>query len=136
MKPNIITISRIIREEVVREEWLNIASKFNHPSNFLNRLHEIDSTQVVMEVPACSSSSYFNYKKTLSIVLMAISNVKYEFKPIYTREAYRKKDSNICDNSALGNTICKNLILLFPTQLRSLDIKIKFHFLTLLWLYS
>ena len=53
---------------------------------------------------------------------------------IYTRIYQRsiKKDSSISDNSALGNTICENLILLFPTQLQPLDIKIKFHFFTLL----
>ena len=46
----------------------------------------------------------------------------------------KKKGSSICDNSTLENTINKNLILLFPTQLRFLDIKIKFNFFTLLWL--
>ena len=33
-----------------------------------------------MQLPAWSSSLYFNYKKTLSIAFLAISNVKYEFK--------------------------------------------------------
>ena len=100
-------------------------SKFKNPLNFFNHLYEIDSKHVVMQVPACSCSSYFNYKKTLSIVFLVISTAKYEFKLIYAGEANRKKDSSICDKSALGNTVSKNLILLSPTQHQPLNIKMK-----------
>ena len=65
LKPNINTILCIIRKTTSKREMTE-HSKFKNPLGFSNHLYEIDSKHVVMQVPACSCSSYFNYKKTLS----------------------------------------------------------------------
>ena len=114
VKSNINTILCIIRKTTTKKEMAE-NSKFKNPLSFSNHLHKIVSKQVVMQVPVCSCS-YFNYKKTLRIVFLVISDAKYEFKIIYAGEANRKRDSCICDKSTLGTIISKNLILLPQTN--------------------
>ena len=63
------------------EEWLAIANQFEAEWNFGNCLGAIDAKHVVMQAPARSGSYYFNYKKTHSIVLIAVVNSNCENHP-------------------------------------------------------
>ena len=60
-------------------DWLKVAEEFEDHWNFPNALEAIDGKHVAMQAPARSASSFFNYKKTHSIVLMAICNTRYQF---------------------------------------------------------
>ena len=60
-------------------DWLKVAQEFEDRWNFPNALGAIYGKHVVMQAPARSGSSFFNYKKTHSIVLMAICNARYQF---------------------------------------------------------
>ena len=60
-------------------DWLKVAQEFEDRWNFPNALGAIYGKHVVMQAPARSGSSFFNYKKTHSIVLMAICNTRYQF---------------------------------------------------------
>lgn len=60
-------------------DWLDIAAGFENKWQFPHCLGAIDGKHVQIIPPKESGSYYFNYKKTHSIVLMAIANANREF---------------------------------------------------------
>ena len=73
-----------------KEHWKKIAREFKTKWNFPHALGAIDGKHVVMQAPA--RSDYFNYKKTHSVVLMAICNADYEFTLVDIGDAGRQSD--------------------------------------------
>lgn len=61
------------------DEWLSVEHNFNTMWNFPHCIGAVDGKHVVMVSPPNSGSTYFNYKKTHSIVLMAIADARYKF---------------------------------------------------------
>ena len=56
-----------------------------------------------MQAPAPSGSSFFNYKETHSIVLMAVCNARYQFTIEDIGEGGRQSDVSVYANSNLGH---------------------------------
>ena len=116
------TISRIIRETTIviwdvlcdrdymrapnsLKEWKQISKDFMEMWNFPNCLGAIDGKHVVIQAPGSTGSLYFNYKKSFSIVLLAVCNAQYEFTLVDIGEAGRKSDSGIYNTSPIGSAI-------------------------------
>ena len=58
-----------------------------------------------MQAPAKSGSLFFNYKKSFSIVLLALCNASYQFTAVDIKEAGRQSDGGVFANSNLGRSV-------------------------------
>ena len=91
-------------------QWKVIASEFERKWNFNHCIGAIDGKHVVMQAPARSGSLFFNYKKTHSIVLMAVCNANYEFTLIDIGDTGRNSDGGVFSSSQLGIDVNENLL--------------------------
>ena len=107
------------------EEWKSISKDFEKFWNFPNCIGAIDGKHVLIQAPANSGSAYFNYKKTFSIVLMAVCNAKYQFTLVDIGDIGRQSDGSVYGSSHLGYAIENNKLNVFqvlpsyPTQRKS-----------------
>lgn len=92
------------------EEWKRIAVEFENKWNFPNCLGAVDGKHINIFSPANSGSMFFNYKKTFSIVLLAICSANYKFLMVDIGEAGRQSDAGVFANSNLGHAIMKDLL--------------------------
>ncbi|KRF98690.1 LOW QUALITY PROTEIN: uncharacterized protein Dwil_GK27242 [Drosophila willistoni] len=77
------------------DEWKDVAFDFERQWNFINCIGAIDGKHVHIKKPNCSGSFYYNYKKTFSIVLMAIVNLNYKFMCVEVGPNGRSSDSGV-----------------------------------------
>ena len=91
------------------EEWKEIARDFEAQWNFPHCIGAIDGKHIMMiQAPARSGSTYFNYKKTFSIVLMAICDGNYSFTMADIGDAGRQNDAGVYSSSQIGRAIEHN----------------------------
>ena len=69
-------------------------------------MRAIDGKHVVMQAPACSGSTFYNYYKgTHSIVLLAVCDAHYCFTVVDIGDAGRHSDGCVFSNSAFGQAM-------------------------------
>ena len=95
-------------------DWRKIAMEFEQRWNFPHALGALDDKHVVMQAPARSGSTFFNYKKTHSIVLLAVCNAQYQFTLVDIGDTGRQADGSVYSNSYLDRAI-ENGLLNFPS---------------------
>ena len=78
-------------------EWSAVANEFERKWNFPNCIGAMDGKHIVMQAPARSGSYFFNYKKSHSIVLMAVCNANYEFTLLDIGDTGRNSDGGVLD---------------------------------------
>ena len=99
-----------IKAPTFKKEWLDTAAEFDNKWNFWHCLGAIDGKHIIIQVPSRSDSTFFNYEKSFSIVLLAVCNTNYEFTLTDIGEAGRQSDGCIYNNSKLGMAIDRNLL--------------------------
>ncbi|XP_066583085.1 uncharacterized protein [Prorops nasuta] len=94
---------KVLPSTLEKNDWLNIAKNFGKKWDFNHCIGAIDGKHVLIQCPDNSGSSYFNYKKTHSIVLLAICNADYIFTYVDIGAFGRRSDSGIFKSSIVGN---------------------------------
>ena len=88
-----------IKTPTSRKEWLDIATAFDSKWNFPHCLGTINEKHIIIQAPSRSGSTSVDYKKSFSIVLLAVCITSYEFTLVDSGEAGRQSDGGIYNNS-------------------------------------
>ena len=91
-------------------EWKKVAERFEKLWQFPNCVGAIDGKHVVMQAPPRAGSTFFNYKKTNSIVLMAICDADYKFLMVDIGDSGRQSDAGVFSSGNIGYVINENLL--------------------------
>lgn len=87
------------------EKWIREADLFQTQRQFPHCLGAIDGKHVLIQKPAHSGSTYFNYKGSFSVVLMAVVNAKYKFLSVDVGANGRISDDGVFRNSSFGRLL-------------------------------
>lgn len=93
-----------------QESWKTIAAQFEENWHFPNCCGSLDGKHVTIIKPGKTNSSFFNYKKTLSVVLLANVDANYKFITIDVGSMGRFIDGFIFANSELGKRMENNTL--------------------------
>lgn len=92
------------------DDWRAVAKKFEQKWNFSHCIVAIDGKHIVMQAPGRSGSYYFNYKKSHSIVLIAVCNGNYQFTLLDIGDTGRNSDGGVFGNSDMETAFESNLL--------------------------
>ena len=71
------------------KDWENISRGFENRWNFSHCACALDGKHVVIQAPTKSGSLFFNYKKSFSIVFLALRDASYQFTAVDIGDASR-----------------------------------------------
>ncbi|XP_029166221.1 uncharacterized protein LOC114937030 [Nylanderia fulva] len=124
-------VSQIIREtcEVIwdtlyplvlplhtHKEWREIANEMNIKWQFPHCIGAMDGKHVIIQSPQHSGSAYYNYKKSFSIVLLAICDANYVFTYVDIGAYGRQSDSGVFKNSLMGQKFAQGQMNVPPAE--------------------
>ncbi|XP_050311517.1 uncharacterized protein LOC126747069 [Anthonomus grandis grandis] len=88
-----------------QESWKAYELEFRERWQFPKCVGAIDGKHVVIKAPPNSGSSFFNYKKTFSVVLMAIASANYQLIAVDIGSSGRFSDGGIFADSPIGRSV-------------------------------
>jgi hypothetical protein len=92
------------------EEWNKKAEEFYSLWQFPNCIGAIDGKHIEIQAPNNSGSLFFNYKKTFSIVLLALVDANYKFTIIDVGGYDKSSDVGLFARSTLGKSLENNTL--------------------------
>ena len=95
-------MSPIYLAEPTKEQWMDIERKFSVRWQFSNCLGAIDGKHMQIRAPPLSSTIFYNYKGTYSIVLLAIVDAEYRFTYVDVGQYGSNSDSAVFRHSNMG----------------------------------
>ncbi|XP_067203329.1 uncharacterized protein [Linepithema humile] len=108
---NVLQPSVLKRPEA--DDWKNIAQEFYRRWNMPNCIGAIDGKHINVIAPKNTGTEFFNYKKSFSIVLMAICDAYYRFIFVDIGAAGSNHDSIIFKECTFGKAL-QNRTLQIP----------------------
>lgn len=91
-----------------KTDWEKSSDNFHNRWQFPNCCGAVDGKYCVIVAPLNTSSLYFNYKKTFSVVLLAVVDAFYKFVLVEIGSMGSEGDNSIFRNYAFGNTFMKD----------------------------
>jgi hypothetical protein len=81
LKPHLLNFTHIILLQMPQssDDWKRIAKTFQDRWDFPNTIGAMDGKHIKIRQPPHSGSTFFNYKGTFSIVLLALVDADYKF---------------------------------------------------------
>lgn len=98
----------IIKMPTTETKWQAVANDFNSKWQFPNCLGAMDGKHIVLKKPINSGSTFYNYKHTCSIVLLAVVDANYRFLYVDVGCQGRISDGGVFRNSSLYAAIASN----------------------------
>lgn len=86
-------------------EWKNISTGYWENWNFPNTIGAMDGKHIQIQAPPKSGTLYFNYKKTFSIVLMAVCDHEYKFTLVDVGAFGSDCDAGVLSKSLFGRAL-------------------------------
>ena len=121
---NVLFAKKFLAHPENGNQWEAVALEFERKWNFHHCIGAMDGKHIVMQAPARSGSYFFNYKKSHSIVLMAVCNANYQFTLIDIGDTGRNSDGGVFGNSDMGIAFESNKMKIpEPNELPGTDIK-------------
>lgn len=98
----------ILQMPSTKEEWLNVEKGFR--GNFPHAIGAMDGKHIVIQCPVHTGSDYFNYKRSFSIVLLAVVDSNHQFIFADIGSQGRISDGGVLRNSVLWQRISENTL--------------------------
>lgn len=95
----------LVLKEPTIHDWKNIAKGFKENCQFDHCVGAIDGKHVFIKAPPNSGTAFFNYKKSYSIVLLAVVDSNRRFVYIDVGSMGRFSDGGILNDSVFGQKL-------------------------------
>ncbi|CAH1992783.1 unnamed protein product [Acanthoscelides obtectus] len=99
------TLGNIVMPQPTTQLLQYCANKFESTWNFPNCVGAIDGKYVTIQAPPRSGSLYFNYKKSFSVVLLAIVDAEYRFVAVDVGAYGKNSDGGIFNDSNMRRSL-------------------------------
>jgi len=100
----------LVMPEPTEEMWKKVAERYKTMWHFPNCIGAIDGKHINIQCPINAGSTYYNYKGSHSIVLLAIVDADYKFITVDVGSYGRNSDGGIFSNSIIGKKLHNNTL--------------------------
>lgn len=100
-----IKLGPIVMPTPTEEMWKTIADRYKKFWHFPNCIGSIDGKHINIQYPINAGSTYYNYKGSHSIVLLALVDADYKFIAIDVGSYGRNSDGGIFSKSEIGEKL-------------------------------